>query len=268
MNGISFRNVSVQYPTRTVPALDGVSIDAAPGKLTAVVGPNGSGKSTLVRALLRRIPLQSGSIHVGSASLAALNARQFAREVSVVPQREEPAMPLSVREFVTLGRHPHRGAFAALTSADSGAVDRAIHLAGAEDTLDRTTDQLSGGEWQRVRIARALAQETSILVLDEPTAFLDVAHEMAVFELLDALARDGRAVLLISHQLNLVARFASHIVLLSHGHVAAQGTSEDVMQGAILERVYEWPLVITRDPAVGAPSLLPLRKQGGPRSRG
>lgn len=265
MNGISFRNVSVRYPTRTVSALDGVSFEAAPGKLTAVVGPNGSGKSTLVRALLRRIPLQSGSIHVGSAALSALSAREFAREVGVVPQREEPSMPLSVREFVTLGRHPHRGALAALTVTDSQAVDRAIHLAGAEDTLDRTTDQLSGGEWQRVRIARALAQETSILVLDEPTAFLDVAHEMAVFELLDALARDGRSVLLISHQLNLVARFASHIVLLSHGRVAAHGTSEDVMQGAILERVYEWPLVITRDPAVGAPSLLPLRKQSSPR---
>jgi iron complex transport system ATP-binding protein len=216
----------------------------------------------MVRALLRRIPIERGRIEIGDAPLASFDARQFAREVAVVPQREEPTLPLPVREFVTLGRHPHRSALGALTSADNAAVDQAIHLAGAEDTLARSTDQLSGGEWQRVRIARALAQQAPIMVLDEPTAFLDVAHEMAVFELLDALAHSGRAILLISHQLNLVARFASHIVLLHEGHVAAQGTSDDVMRGPVLERVYNWPLVITRDPAVGAPALLPLRKRG------
>lgn len=259
---ISFRDVVVRYPTRPVAALDGISLNAAPGALTAVVGPNGSGKSTMVRALLRRIPIERGRIEIGDAPLASFDARQFAREVAVVPQREEPTLPLPVREFVTLGRHPHRSALGALTSADNAAVDQAIHLAGAEDTLARSTDQLSGGEWQRVRIARALAQQAPIMVLDEPTAFLDVAHEMAVFELLDALAHSGRAILLISHQLNLVARFASHIVLLHEGHVAAQGTSDDVMRGPVLERVYNWPLVITRDPAVGAPALLPLRKRG------
>lgn len=251
----------VRYPTRPVPALDGISLKAAPGLLTAVVGPNGSGKSTLVRALLRRIAIERGSIEIENAPLASFDARQFARSVAVVPQREEPTLPLPVREFVTLGRHPHRSALGALTKADNAAVDEAIHLAGAEDTLSRATDELSGGEWQRVRIARALAQQAPIMVLDEPTAFLDVAHEMAVFELLDALAHSGRAILLISHQLNLVARFASHIVLLHEGHVAAHGTSDDVMRGAVLEKVYNWPLVITRDPAVGAPALLPLRKR-------
>lgn len=262
---ISFRDVVVRYPSRAVAALDGVSLSAAPGALTAVVGPNGSGKSTLVRALLRRIALERGSIEVSGKLLSSFDARSFARAVAVVPQREEPAMPLPVREFVTLGRHPHRSALGPLTAADNLAVDRAIHLAGAEDTLARATDQLSGGEWQRVRIARALAQDAPIMVLDEPTAFLDVAHEMAVFELLDTLADSGRVVLLISHQLNLVARFASHIVLLHEGHVAAQGTSDDVMRGAILEKVYNWPLVITRDPAVGAPALLPLRRSSSRR---
>ena len=257
---IIFREVVVQYSTALTPALNGVSLNVQPGLLTAVVGPNGSGKSTLVRALLRRVPLNGGSISVNSHALSTFDTRQFARAVSVVPQREEPTLPLPVREFVMLGRHPHRGALTAVSGVDNAAVDRAIHLAGAEDTLSRATDQLSGGEWQRVRIARALAQEAPIMVLDEPTAFLDVAHEMALFELLDALAKDGRAILLISHQLNLVARFASHIVLLHEGTVAAHGSSDDVMRGAILERVYNWPLVVTRDPAVGAPALLPLRR--------
>jgi iron complex transport system ATP-binding protein len=131
-----------------------------------------------------------------------------------------------------------------------------------EPFLTRRTDELSGGEWQRVRIARALAQGARALVLDEPTTFLDIAHEMAVFELLDALAREGQAVLLVSHQLNLVARFADHIILLHHGSIAAAGTPAEVMRGEVLERVYEWPLVVTRDPAVGAPVLVPLRGRG------
>lgn len=260
-SSLEFREVVVRYPGRLVNALDSVSFNVSPGIITAVVGPNGSGKSTLVRALLRRVVIHQGTVLVGNRTLASYDAREFARTVAVVPQREEPTMPLPVIDFVTLGRHAHRSALGALSIADRAAVQSAMSLAGADETSHRSTDELSGGEWQRVRIARALAQDAQIIVLDEPTAFLDIAHEMAVFELLDALARQGRTVLLISHQLNLVARFASQIVLLHEGRVAATGTAEDVMRGPILEKVYGWPLVITRDPAIGALSLLPLRKK-------
>jgi iron complex transport system ATP-binding protein len=119
---------------------------------------------------------------------------------------------------------------------------------------------LSGGEWQRVRIARALAQRAPAIVLDEPTTFLDVAHEMAIFELLFSLARSGLAVLLVSHQLNLVARFADTIIVLDHGRVAISGTPSEVMRADRLESIYDWPLVITRDPAIGAPAVVPLRR--------
>ncbi len=257
---LTFDNLRVSYPRTDVFALDGVSLRAAAGRVTAVVGPNGSGKSTLVRALLRRVPLTSGAIRIGDAPLASFDARAFARQVAVVPQREEVQMPLPVRDFVALGRHVHLGAFTPLGAHDRGAIDDALARAGMSHLASRRTDTLSGGEWQRVRIARALAQEAPIVVLDEPTTFLDIAHEMAVFELLDALAIDGRTILLVSHQLNLVARFASHIVLLSAGQVAASGNASEVMRGDVLERVYEWPLVVTRDPAVGAPALLPLRR--------
>jgi iron complex transport system ATP-binding protein len=131
--------------------------------------------------------------------------------------------------------------------------------AGVSALAERRVDTLSGGEWQRVRLARALAQGGEGLVLDEPTSFLDIAHEMGVFELLSGLALRGQAVLVVSHQLNLVARFAHQIILLHHGRVVANGAPAEVMQAPILERVYEWPLVVTYDPAVGAPALVPLR---------
>jgi iron complex transport system ATP-binding protein len=133
-------------------------------------------------------------------------------------------------------------------------------MAGVSALLERHTDELSGGEWQRVRLARAIAQESPAIVLDEPTTFLDVAHEMAAFELLAELARRGRTILAVSHQLNLVSRFADHVVLLHRGSVVAAGTPDEVMRASILEDVYEWPLVVSRDPAVGAPTLVPLRR--------
>jgi len=256
---IAFDAVAARYPRQSAPALDGVTIAAPAGQITAVVGPNGSGKSTLVRALLGRIALERGTISVAGTDVATLTPRERARRVAVVPQRESTAFALPVRELVAFGRHPHLGGFAGWTSADDDAVSTAIEAAGVAQLIDRSSDELSGGEWQRVRIARALAQAAPALVLDEPTTFLDIAHEMSVFELLASLAASGIAVLLVSHQLNLVARFAAQIVLLHHGTVAAAGAPDEVMRGDILERVYEWPVVVTRDPAVGAPSLVPLR---------
>ena len=206
----------------------------------------------------------AGSIAIGGTDVATLDRRALARRVAVVAQREEPAFAIPVRDYVALGRYPHAGWWGTPASGDDAAIARAVRRAEVEALLDRTSAQLSGGEWQRVRIARALAQEAGALVLDEPTTYLDVAHEMATFELLDSLARSGHAVLIVSHQLNLVARFADHMVLLGRGVVAAAGTPADVMQGPVLERVYEWPLVVTRDPAVGAPALLPLRARRTP----
>jgi len=257
---IAFRDAVIRYPRAAVNAIDGVSFVAADGALTAVAGPNGSGKSTLVRALLRLEPLRAGSASVDEQPLAALDPRELARRVAIVPQRESLVFALPVREYVAFGRYPHEGPWRAAGPDDAAAIERAIALAGIAPLAGRSTHELSGGEWQRVRIARALAQGGRTLVFDEPTTFLDVAHEMAMFELFARLASDGMAVLLVSHQLNLVARFAGQIVLLHHGRVAASGSPAQVMRGDVLERVYDWPLMITRDPAVGAPALIPLRR--------
>lgn len=262
---IEFTGVRVRYPRQERHALEGVSLSVPAGAITAVVGPNGSGKSTLVRALLGRVPLGEGTITLGARDLRALARTEVARRVAVMTQREEPAFPIAVREYVALGRLPHRGSWGRDTADDRRAVLAAMEQAEVAALADRQVQQLSGGEWQRVRVARALAQGGDAFVADEPTTFLDVAHEMTVFELLGRIARDGRAVLLVSHQLNLVARFATRLVLLHQGRVEAAGRVNEVMRADVLERVYQWPVVVTRDPAVGAPSLVPLRRS--PSSR-
>ena len=263
---LAFDNVQVRYRAGASLAIAGVSLDAPYGAMTAITGPNGSGKSTLVRALLRRVPLAGGRILVDGTPLSSVPLRVAARQVAVVPQREELAFSLSVREYVALGRFPHGGLWGGASTDDAAAVAAAVQRTGIGDLVHRQTDELSGGEWQRVRIARALAQGGHTIVLDEPTTFLNVGHEMAVFELLAGLASAGMAVVLITHQLNLVARFAHTVVLLHRGSVAAIGPPREVMAGATLERVYDWPLVVGQDPAVGAPMLIPLRSRDVPRS--
>lgn len=262
---IEWKDVSVRYPGTAIDALNGVSFSAAAGSITAVVGPNGSGKSTLVRALLRRVAVRSGQVLVGGDDVTLLSQRELARRVAVVVQREEPVFPIRASEYIALGRTPYTAAW-----GDAGdprartAIDEAVAMADVTALLDRHTDELSGGEWQRIRLARAIAQESAAIVLDEPTTFLDIAHEMGAFELLADLAMHGRAVLAVSHQLNLVSRFAHHVVLLNRGAVAAAGSPDEVMRASVLESVYEWPLVVSRDPAVGAPTLVPLRRRATP----
>jgi iron complex transport system ATP-binding protein len=256
---IGFRELVVQYPRAPKRAVDGISFEATRGRITAVVGPNGSGKSTLVRALIGRVKPLYGQVHVDGQAIADMDRRGVARTVAVVAQNEETAFPVTVAEYIALGRFPHIGAWHRIGEADRRAMERATELADVGQFLSRSMDALSGGERQRVRLARALAQGGDGLVLDEPTAFLDIGHEMTVFELLATLAREGQAVLLVSHNLNLVARFAERIVLLDAGRVVADGTPTEVMQPATLERVYGWPMSVAADPTTGSPTLIPLR---------
>lgn len=257
---IAVDDLVVSYRGASVNAVDGVSFTSPSGQITALAGPNGSGKSTIVRALLGRVDVSEGKAVIDGADARSLPPQALARRMAVVPQREETVFPMRVRDYVALGRYPHLGLWRSPGAEDERAVEESLDHAGVADLADRATDALSGGEWQRVRIARALAQRTPALVLDEPTTFLDVAHEMAIFELLAARARNGLAVLLVSHQLNLLARFADTIVLLDRGKVAFSGPPVEVMKAERLESIYAWPVVVTRDPAVGAPALVPLRR--------
>ena len=253
--------LTLRYAGAAAPALAGASLDVRPGRFTAVLGPNSAGKSTLLRVLLGVLAPDAGEARYRGRPVAGWGRRALAREVGVVPQSEEMAFPLTVRELARMGRYPHLGLWRAEGPGDRAAVERALARADVLPLAERPLGTLSGGERQRARIARALAQEPGTLVLDEPTASLDIRHEMAIFRLLRELTDDGVTVLAVTHNLNLAARFADHLVLLHEGRVVAAGTPTDVLREDTVSRVYGWPVDVVRLRARGrddgAPQVIP-----------
>jgi iron complex transport system ATP-binding protein len=241
------------------PALERVSCGVSASRLLAVVGPNGSGKTTLVRALLGQVALEHGVALVEGRPVGEWTRRALAKVVGALSQREEPVFPLRVAETVMLGRYAHLGPLAPPGPADRAAVESALERCDVAALASRRVDTLSGGEWQRVRIARALAQEPRALVLDEPTASLDVRHEMELLELVRALVDGGLAGLVITHDLNLAARFADTVLLLDRGRVAAEGPPSAVFRGEVLAGVFGWPVAVTTW-CDGSPQVVPLRR--------
>lgn len=261
MAGLIFEatGVSFAYPGSERPAVCDVSLSIESGELVALVGPNGSGKTTLLRLFLGLLHPQAGIVSSGGRQATDWSRREFALLVGAVTQREEPAFPIRVQQAVTLGRFPHVGPIGRLSHADRDAVDRAMRQCDVEFLRDRWVSTLSGGEWQRVRIARALAQEPRALVLDEPTANLDVRHEMEVFELTSQLVREhGMAGVVVTHHINLAARFADRMVLMDRGAVRAAGDPQQVLLPELLEEVFSWPVAVQRWRE--APQFVALRK--------
>lgn len=252
------RELVVRYGRAEKRALDGVTTQIPSGAFYAVLGPNGSGKSTLMRALMGLLRPEGGTALIGGRETRDWSRRELAREVGAVPQHEHMAFPLTVEAFVGMGRYPHLGALRPAGEDDRSAVSNALQRCDVEEFTTRDVMTLSGGELQRVRIARALAQEPTALVLDEPTASLDIRHEMSIFQLLRASADGGMTVLLITHNINLAARFADRLLLLDQGRVAAEGAVRDVFREDVLEQVFRWPVSVREDPATGAPQLTPL----------
>jgi iron complex transport system ATP-binding protein len=251
------RDLVVRYPGSRGPALDGVELDVASGTLHAVLGPNGSGKSTLMRTLLGIVRPERGEVRVGGRPVDAWDRRELARNVGAVPQVESMPFPISVRALVAMGRFPHLGPLRAEGSEDHAAVADALARCDVEHLVSRNVQTLSGGELQRVRIARALAQRPRALVLDEPTASLDIRHEMAILGLLRRAADEGTTVLLITHHLDLAARFADRILLMDCGRAVAEGTPAEVYTEPVLEQVYRWPLSVRTDESTGSPRVIP-----------
>lgn len=252
-------DVTVRFPGAPAPALDGVSCAVSAGELMAVVGPNGSGKTTLMRALLGLERPSRGTVRLDGRDIGMWSRRDVAGVIGALPQREEPAFPLTVREVLLMGRWARLGPTTAVGADDEAAIARALERCDMTGFDQRRIDTLSGGEWQRVRVARALASMPRLLVLDEPSAALDIGHEMALFELLRELVREGLGVLVITHELNLAARYADRLVLLDRGRLVSDGPPTAVLNADTLSRVFEWPVAIVplHD---GSPQVVPLRR--------
>jgi iron complex transport system ATP-binding protein len=257
MSLLEARDLLVRYGGGRA-ALDGVTCATRGGELLAVVGPNGSGKTTLVRVISGLLRPERGEVAVDGRSLARWRRAELAGVLAVVPQGETVTFPLRVDETVMLGRYARLGPLAAPGAADHVAVREALARCDVAELAGRTIDTLSGGEWQRVRLARALAQDPRVLILDEPTTSLDIRHEMELFELVRRLVDAGLAGLVITHHMNLAARYADRILLLSEGRVAGEGHPAEVLREATLRAVFDWPLAVTLW-SDGSPQVVPLR---------
>ncbi len=218
--------------------LAGLDLVLRDGELTVVVGPNGSGKSTLVKAAAGLLPLRAGSVQVEGRDLAALSDRERARRVAVVPQSLDRWPSLKVFDLVASGRYAHLSWWRGPGPADRQAVDRALAQVGLAEQAERPLTELSGGQRQRALVARALAQSASVFLVDEPTNALDLAHQLDVFSSIGALTCEGRAVLTVTHDLNLASQFATRILLLVDGRFVAEGTPREVLRPEVLGPVY------------------------------
>jgi iron complex transport system ATP-binding protein len=256
---LDVQDVRFRYPGATTDALGGVSLELRSGELVALLGPNGSGKTTLVRVALGLHAPLSGRTSILGRTARDWPRRDLARVVGVVAQREDNLFPQRVRDTVRLGRYPHLGPWAVEREEDRAAVERALERCDVTGLADRWLWTLSGGEYQRVRIARALAQQPRLLVLDEPTASLDVRHEMELFQLIRRLVdTEDLGALLVTHDVNLAARFADRIALLCGGTLAAAGPPPAVLRQDVAEAVFGWPLAISS--FEDRPQITPLRR--------
>lgn len=229
------------------------------GQVTAVVGPNACGKSTLLRGLARLLPPVRGRVLLDGVPVAQRPTREVARVLGVLPQQSLAPEGVTVAELVGRGRSPHHGLLDRWSGADDAAVAEALHLTRTLDLAERRLDELSGGQRQRVWIAMVLAQGTDVLLLDEPTTFLDVAHQVEVLDLLAELnATRGTTVVLVLHDLSLAARYADLLVVMAQGRVVAAGPPAQVLDAATVRRAFGLECVVVPDPVTGTPLVVPL----------
>jgi iron complex transport system ATP-binding protein len=244
-----------------------VSVLVAPASLTAIIGPNGCGKSTLLRALARLHKPLGGAVTLDGEDIHRRPTKEVARELGLLPQAPIAPAGITVRDLVARGRTPYLGAFTPWSSADADAVQHALTATGLTGLAQRPVDSLSGGQRQRAWIALALAQDTEILLLDEPTTYLDIAHQYEVMDLLHTLAAEGRAVVTVLHDLGQAARYADHVVLMSAGLVLARGTPAEVLTAQRVSAAFGLPVTVVPDPVTGTPLVVPSRAPlTGPRA--
>jgi iron complex transport system ATP-binding protein len=237
MSSLEARGIAVARGGRRI--LDGATLRVEPGVIMAIAGPNGSGKSTLLRALAGIWPVSEGSVVLDGKPLDTLGRRAIARRIAFVAQDNNLDFAFSVAEIVAMGRYPHRGRFERPTSADRQSIEEAMEWCGVSELRRRAVNTLSGGERQRVVIARSLAVQPDFILLDEPTATLDVEHAIRILDLCAALARAGKAIVLATHDLNAVVRKTSHATLIESGRIVFSGPRKEIVTTRTLEEVFQ-----------------------------
>ncbi|WMT40871.1 ABC transporter ATP-binding protein [Paenibacillus sp. D2_2] len=244
--------LNIGYGERSI--VKNLSVSIPDKKITAIIGSNGCGKSTLLKAITRIIPHQAGTVILDGQNIVKENTKQLARKMAILPQSPESAAGLTVGELVSYGRFPYQKGFGRLTARDYEVIDWALEETGTKDYKFRSVDTLSGGQRQRVWIAMALAQETDIIFLDEPTTYLDMAHQLEVLELLEKLnLEQQRTIVMVLHDINQAARFADYLIALKDGEIVKTGSSEEVICPEVLEQVYQIDAAVGRDPRTNKP---------------
>lgn len=251
------RQVSLSYGDELV--IRELDITIPQEQVTVIVGANASGKSTLLRGLARLLKPQSGTVLLDGQDIGRLPTREVARRLGLLPQQPVAPEGISVSDLVTRGRYPHQGWFRQFSTEDEAAVTAALEATGMTELADRPVDELSGGQRQRAWIALALAQGTPLMLLDEPTTFLDLAHQVEVLDLLAELNRtERRTIVLVLHDLNLACRYADHLVAMRDGAIEAQGRPNDVVTVELVAATFQLDAKVIPDPLTGTPLVLPV----------
>ncbi|MEU9642455.1 ABC transporter ATP-binding protein [Streptomyces sp. NPDC048188] len=253
---LAARGVSVGYGARSV--IEDLDVTVPPGVITTIVGPNGCGKSTLLRTLSRLLKPTGGTVVLDGEDIAALRTRDVAKKLGLLPQAPVAPEGLTVSDLVARGRHPHQSWLRQWSSDDADLVRRALAMTGVSDLADRPVDSLSGGQRQRVWISMTLAQGTDLLLLDEPTTYLDLAHAIDVLDLVDDLHESGRTVVMVLHDLNLATRYSDHLVVMKEGAILAQGHPRDVVTADLLHEAFGLRAKVIDDPVGDRPLVVPI----------
>ncbi|MGO2140031.1 MAG: ABC transporter ATP-binding protein [Leucobacter sp.] len=255
------RDVSLGYSDD--PVIQGLTLEVPDDSFTIIIGPNACGKSTLLRGLARLLRPSSGSVLLDGSEIHKQKSKEVAKRLGLLPQSSLAPDGITVADLVARGRFPHQNAMRTWSSADEAAVSGAMAATNVTELSKRLVDELSGGQRQRVWVAMALAQQTGHLLLDEPTTFLDIAHQIDLMELFAELHRGGSTLVAVLHDLNHAARYATHLVAMRDGEIVAQGEPREIITESIVEQVYDLPCRVITDPVSGTPLVLPL---GGRRA--
>ncbi|MFC8379880.1 ABC transporter ATP-binding protein [Streptomyces albidoflavus] len=262
--GLGARGVTLSYGGE--PVVRDVTLDLPHGGLTVIIGPNGCGKSTLLKGYGRILKPEQGTFHLHGTDLHAYRGKEAARHVALLPQSPVAPEGITVRDLVRRGRYPHHTLLRQWSPDDDRAIAFALDRTGLTELAEEQAGQLSGGQRQRAWIGMVLAQETDLLLLDEPTTFLDIAHQYDLLELCAELNREGRTIVAVLHDLNQAARFASHLVVMDRGEVYAQGAPEEVMTAELVQKVFGLACDIAPDPRTGTPMVVPHERYQAPAS--